>query len=105
MSKLADYNTIEARISLFAEELKEISKTSKLTPEIIDFVADSYIDMIPCYGLTVFARDEDKIIELIDDLFVVDEDEGNVLVPDTEILMERFDKEGIDYILDKQNIK
>ena len=59
--------------------------------------------MIPCYGLTVFARDEERIAELIDDLFVVED--GNVLDPDTEILMERFNKEGIDYILDKQNVK
>lgn len=95
MSKLADYNTPEARVTVFAEELKEIAKTSKLTPEIIDIVADSYIDMVYCYGLMVFARDEEKIEEIVEEL----QEPGADGIA-TKKLMDKFDEEGIDYIFD-----
>lgn len=100
MSKLADYNTPESRVTVFAEELKEIAKTSILTPEVIDIVADSYIDMVYCYGLMVFPRDEEKITEIVESL----QEPGAEGIP-TKALMERFDEEGIDYIFEEETYK
>lgn len=95
MSKLADYDNLETRITLLSEELKEIVKRDKISPEVIDIVAEQYIDMVCCYGLMVFPRDTDKIEELIG---------SEAEAYTTEKLMELFDKEGIDYIVNEKEI-
>lgn len=98
MSKLADYNTPESRLTVFAEELKEIAKTSKLTPEIIDIVMEPYTTMIDHYGLLTFERDE----ELVDRILFELDTENVGFMGSTKDIAERFDAEGIDYIFDHE---
>ncbi len=98
MSKLADYNTPESRLTVFAEELKEIAKTSKLTPEIIDIVMEPYTTMIDHYGLLTFEREE----ELVDRVLFELDREKNGFGYTTKDIAERFDAEGIDYIFDHE---
>jgi len=98
MSKLADYNTPDSRVTVFAEELKEISKTSKLTPELIDIVMEPYTTMIDHYGLLTFERDE----ELVDRILSEIDAENGGFMSSTKDIAERFDAEGIDYIFDHE---
>lgn len=98
MSKLADYNTPDSRVTVFAEELKEISKTSKLTPELIDIVMEPYTTMIDHYGLLTFERDEEVVDRILSE---IDAENGGFMRP-TKDIAERFDAEGIDYIFDHE---
>ena len=98
MSKLADYNTPDSRVTVFAEELKEIAKTSKLTPELIDIVMEPYTTMIDHYGLLTFERDEEIVDRILSEIDV----ENGGFMGSTKEIAERFDAEGIDYIFDHE---
>lgn len=98
MAKLGDFDTPSSRISLFAEELKEIKKEgNEITEELIDLLSATYADMqtywLPekekgvQYGFVYFMRDDDKAFKIIDA-------GGNV-----RDICKKLDKNGIDYIL------
>lgn len=98
MSKLADYNTPEARVSLFAEELKAIYMDGNtITPDLIDIVGSQYLDMstinvcIDTGSIKIFKRDFDKACKIVDSM------EGDIT---KSVLTKKFDEAGIDYILD-----
>lgn len=99
MSKIADYNTPEVRVSLFSEELKEIIKTGeKLSIELIEILETTYTDMytikltVDPVTFVIFQRDTTKADEILLSF-------GSTDVT-AESLSKKFDEAGIDYILE-----
>lgn len=98
MSKLAEVNTPEVRVALFAEELKAIlNDGNKLTKDIVDYVGSTYESMITIpigsFEVTLFYRDYDNAN---DNILIFDD-------PDEDKITKALNDAGIDYILEPKS--